>query len=387
MMQIPLSRPDLGDEEINLVLNTLRSERLSQGPMLSRFEDAVATRLGRRHALGVSSGTAGLHLALVALGIEAGDEVITTPFSFVASANCIEYVGARPVFVDLDPVSLNMDPRLVEGAITPRTKAILAVETFGNPAHMGRYAGIAARHEIPVVEDSCEALGGALGDTPAGGFGRVAVFGFYPNKQITTGEGGMIVTDDNHIAQLCWSLRNQGRPAPADAPTYGDLGSPLSHERLGYNYRLSELQAALGVAQMSRLDEIIERRNQVAQAYMERLIDHPRLILPTIDPGSTMSWFVFVVRLTSDYSGDDRDRVIAGLHNHDIGAAPYFPCIHLQPHYREKYRYTRGDFPIAESVSQRTIALPFHGRLSDREIDLVVQTLELMISRLDLARG
>jgi len=393
MKQIPLSKPDIGPREEEMVLDVVRSGRLSMGPMLARFEEVMATRLGRRRAVGVSSGTAGLHVVLSALGIGEGDEVITTPFSFVASANCIEYVGARPVFVDIEPASLNMCPKGLMKALTPETRAIVAVETFGNPAHMDAYASIAARHEIPLIEDACEALGAGLGARPAGSFGRAAVFGFYPNKQITTGEGGMIVTDDERLADLCVSLRNQGREVAGEARDAsvarpgGQLGGWLQHARLGYNYRLSELHAALGVAQMSRLDDILERRHEVASLYVERLIDNSRLVLPTVVSGAEMSWFVFVVRLTSDYSVDDRDRVIAGLHNHDIGAAPYFPCIHLQPHYRKKYGYAEGDFPIAESVSQRTIALPFHSSLGEREIDLVVQTLDLMINRLDLSRG
>jgi perosamine synthetase len=385
--EIALSSPDITDLEIELVLGVLRSGRLAMGPMIEEFESLVARRTGQRHAVAVSSGTAGLHLALLAMGVGPGDEVVTTPFSFVASSNCILQVGARPVFADIDPVTLNMDPEKLEAAITPRTKAILAVEVFGNPAHMERYRAIAAAREIPLLEDCCEGLGGSWGGRPIGGFGRAGVFGFYPNKQITTGEGGMIVTDDDKLADLCRSMRNQGRPVTATAHA-GALGpsQPLHHERMGYNYRLSEVHAALGVAQMRRLDEILEKRSMVAGAYMQRLMGTSDITLPTVDPRTQMSWFVFVARLGPAYSRDERDRIVAGMRRHDIGCADYFPCIHLQGHYREMFGYKPGDFPIAESVSARTIALPFHNRLTSAEIDYVAQTLELMISRENIKR-
>ncbi len=389
--EIPLSRPDITAHEIDLVVRTLRSGRLSIGPMVERFEGLVMERCRCTHAVAVSSGTSGLHLIMRALDIGPGDEVVTTPFSFIASSNCILFVGARPVFVDICPRSLNMDPAKVEAAITPRTRAILAVETFGNPTHMDAYAAIAARHEIPLIEDSCEALGTTYKGRACGTFGRVGVFGFYPNKQITTGEGGMIVTDDRRLADLCRSMRNQGRAIPnsqASSSTGGvPTGSWLFHERLGYNYRLSELNAALGVAQMERLDEIIEQRQRVAKRYIDRLLANPNLIVPTIEAETVMSWFVFVVRLATTYSGEERDRIIRGMRNHDLGAADYFPCIHLQPYYRDLLGLGPGSFPIAESVSQRTIALPFHNRLTDEEIDLAVQTFEVMIGRENLRRG
>lgn len=393
--EIPLSRPDITGLEEAMVVRALRSGRLSIGPMQERFEAMVARRAGCRHAVAVSSGTAGLHLVLRALGIGAGDEVITTPFSFVASANCILYVGARPVFVDIDPVSLNMDPEQVTRAVTPRTRAILAVATFGNPAHMEAYAAIAARHEIPLIEDCCEALGATVRGRAAGSFGRAGVFAFYPNKQITTGEGGMIVTDDEQLADLCRSLRNQGRAARGVRAEGGETAggtnervgeSWLVHEHLGYNYRMSELHAALGVAQMQRLDEILQRRQAVADEYLRRLCGNPALVMPTVAPDTVMSWFVFVVRLATGYTREERDAILAGLRNHDIGCADYFPCIHLQPYFRDYGGPEAGSLPIAESVSQRTIALPFYNGLTSREIDLVVQTLELMIARQGLRR-
>ncbi len=392
MSVIPLSRPDITDAEINAVANVLRSGRLSIGPCQEQFEDLVAERCGRRHGIAVSSGTAGLHMIMLGLGIKPGDEVITTPFSFIASSNCILYVGAKPVFVDIDPVSLNMEPDRVAAAITPRTKAILAVEVFGNPTHMDKLAKIAQAHEIPLIEDSCEALGGRWAGKPVGSFGRAAVFGFYPNKQITTGEGGMIVTDDDRLAEQCRSLRNQGRSEAIDtaaaAQTSAGTGSWLTHARLGYNYRLSEIAAALGVAQMQRLDQILDKRRRVAGMYMKQLMDWQDLILPTVPPGgeADMSWFVFVVRLTDQYGRVERDRVIKDMRRHEVGVANYFPCIHLQPPYRERFGYQPGTFPIAESVSQRTIALPFYNQLDETHIDLIVHTLKVMLQREQLLK-
>ncbi|HWB20127.1 MAG TPA: DegT/DnrJ/EryC1/StrS family aminotransferase [Phycisphaerales bacterium] len=394
-LAIPLSGPDITEAEIEAVVDTLRSGRLSIGPKAEEFERLVARRVNRPHAVAVSSGTAGLHLVLLSLGIGPGDEVITPAFSFVASANCVMYVGATPIFVDCDPKTLNMNVNDVEKKITPRTKAIIGVEVFGNPAGMIALASLAARHEIHLVEDSCEGLGCSVGKDIVGRIGRASVFGFYPNKQITTGEGGMIVTHDDHLANMCRSLRNQGRPvcaapqpsSPASGRAEPTLGSWLSHERVGYNFRLSEINAALGVAQMNRLDEIIEMRQQVAAEYTRRLSGHPHIIVPTVDPAVVMSWFVYVVRLTDQFSAADRDSIIQGLHRHEIGASNYFPPIPLLPAYRDLFGFQPGDFPMAESVAQRTIALPFHNRLTEHDIDIVCQTLDLMIKRTTFARG
>lgn len=382
--EIPLSRPDITDREIDAVASVLRSGRLSIGPVLEDFERRIARYTGNEFAVGVNSGTSGLQLCLNALGVGPGDEVITSPFSFIASANPILMAGATPVFADICPRTLNMDPAALEKAITPRTKAVIVVETFGNTAYMDQYAQIAARHEIPVVEDCCEALGCTLKGRQAGSFGRIGVFGFYPNKQITTGEGGMIVTNDKRLAELCKSLRSQGRPVGGTASP--GTGNWLSHERLGYNFRMSEINAALGVVQMERLPGIIQARQRVAEMYIRRLMHVDDVILPTVDDGSTTSWFVFVVRLAPSYSRESRDRIIAGLRRHDVGAADYFPCIHLQPFYRERFGFGPGDFPIAESVSARTIALPFHNDLTDSEIDIVARTLEHMIKRETIGR-
>jgi perosamine synthetase len=388
--EIPLSRPDISELEESLVLRTLRSGRLSIGPMVEEFERLVADRAGRRHGVAVNSGTSGLHLLMLALNIGPGDEVITTPFSFIASANCILYTGATPVFVDICPKTLNMDPEQVEARIGPRTRAILAVETFANPAYMDRYEAIANRHEIPLIEDCCEALGSECRGRPAGSFGRAGVFAFYPNKQITTGEGGVIVTDDERLADLCRSLRNQGRPigqsgvsASGGTPT-GSWGRP---QRRGDHIRLSELNAALGVAQMRRLPDILRKRHDVATHYIRRLMDHHAFILPTILPDTVIGWFVFVVRLATSYRAEERDRIIAGLRRHDIGAADYFPCIHLQPFYRQRFGLEPGMFPIAESVSQRTIALPFYNSMSENDVDTVCRTLDLLLSHENIRRS
>jgi len=381
---IPLSRPDLSSLEEQLVRDVMRRERLAMGPMTEEFERRVARLVGARHAVAVSSGTAGLFCVLTALGIGPGDEVVTTPLSFVASTNVILHVGATPVFVDIEPVSLNMDPGLLERAITPKTKAILAVEAFGNPTHMDLYAEIASRHGIPMIEDCCEALGCVHKGKPAGSFGRAGVFGFYPNKQVACGEGGMIVTSDDGVAAVCRSLRNQGRAS--GLTTVQAQGAWLRHERLGYNFRMSELQAAVGVGQMRRLPELLERRGLVAKQYLNRLSGMTDLVLPTVDRDTEMSWFVFVPRLGVGYSAEDRDELIEGLREHQIGAADYFPCIHLMPYIMERLGTRGGMYPIAESISGRTIALPFHGLLREREIDLVVQTLEMLLRQYRFGR-
>jgi perosamine synthetase len=378
--EIPLSMPDITEAEIKAVAEVMQSGRLSIGPRQEQFEELLATYCGCDHGIAVSSGTAGLHLALLALGVGPGDEVVTTPFSFIASANCILYVGAKPVFVDIDPVSLNMDPQRLEAAINERTKAIIAVEVFGNPTGMDRIAAIAQKYEIPLIEDCCEGLGTVYKSRRVGSFGRVGIFAFYANKQITTGEGGMIVTDDDRLADLCRSMRNQGR---ASTRMPGE-GSWLAHERLGFNYRLSELAAAMGVVQMQRLDSIVRQRREVACQYVERLMDYPELILPTVDDDTEMSWFVYVVRLTSQFGQKERDRIITGLRRHDVGCSNYFPPIHLQPFYREKFGYAPGDMPIAESVAHRTIALPFYNRLDPTQIELVSLTLRVMLDRENL---
>ena len=366
----------------------VRTGDFTLGAALEQFERRFAEVCAAPFAIGVGTGTDGLALALRAVGVEPGDEVITTPFSFIASANCIVHAGATPVFVDIDPRSLNLDPEKVDAAVTPRTKAILAVEVFGNTTHMDRLAQIARHHELTLIEDACEAIGGNHRGTPVGALGRAGVFGFYQNKQITTGEGGMIVTDDDHLADLARTMRNQGRP-PQDAASKNDesrVKSWLRHMCLGYNYRLSEMACALGIVQMERLDQILDARRRIAAMYVQRLMDWQDLILPTVPNPSETSWFVFVVRLSDQYSQVERDRMIQGMHRHEIGAGNYFPCIHLQPFYREQFGCKNGDFPVAESVSTRTIALPFFNRMDETQVELVCHTLKVMLQREQLLK-
>lgn len=368
-MAIPLARPDIGPREEEAVLQVLRSGALSMGPWAERFEQAVAERTGARHAVACASGTAGLHLLLTALGLGPGDEVITPSFSFIASANAIRYTGARPVFADIDPLTLCVDPADVAARITARTRAILPVDVFGHPGALAELRSLALAHGLFLVEDACEALGAELDGVPCGSprFGDGAVFAFYPNKQITTGEGGMVVTDDDSLAALCRSLRNQGR---------GEGGAWLHHPHLGYNYRMDELSAALGAVQMSRLDEILAARERVAATYAARLAGVEGVGAPHVSPGVQMSWFVYVVRLAPSI---DRDTVMQALLDQGIGCRPYFTPIHLQPCYTEAFG--TPSLPVTEQVAQSTLALPFHNRLTADEVDQVVTALEQAISR------
>ena len=365
-MKIPLSSPDICQADIDAVVAVLKTTTLSLGPKLPEFEEKFAAYVGVKHAVAVNSGTSALHCIVRGLGLGAGDEVVTTPFSFIASSNCILFEGATPRFVDIDPQTYNIDLDKLEAAITPRTKAIVAVEVFGHPGGMIELEQIAQRHEIPLIEDSCEGFGGRVGGRPIGSFGRASVFAFYPNKPITTGEGGMIVTDDATLAAACRALRNQGREGM----------SWLAHQRLGYNYRLSEIHAALGLAQVSRLDEILENRRRVALAYMDRLMTNRYLILPTIDEQTLMSWFVFVVRLNDLFAPADRDEILKHLRSKKIGCNNYFPPIHLQPYVQETLNTKPGDYPITEYVSARTLALPFFTKMTTRQVHRVCDILD-----------
>ncbi len=362
---IPLSSQDITEEEIAAVESVLRSDRLSLGPKLDEFEAALADRAGCKYGIAVNSGTSGLHLCVAALGLGEGDEVLTTPFSFVATTNCILFEHAKPVFVDIDPESYNMDPAAMEAAITPNTKAILPVEVFGNPAHFDAYEAIAKKHNLAMIEDCCEALGAQLNGRPAGSFGDCGVFAFYPNKQITTGEGGAIVTDREDIRDLARSLRNQGRATEAW----------LSHARLGYNYRMSDLTAALGTVQVSRLDEILDKRRQAAALYDAALDDVPDIHLPPMHDRATASWFVYVIRLAERFSGDDRDAILAHLRSKQVGCNNYFVPIHTQPYVEEMLGTAEGDFPLTEALAARTIALPFFANITESQIARVKDVL------------
>jgi perosamine synthetase len=370
-MRIYLSRPDITEKEIEAVSAVLRTPDLSLGPKVAEFEAAFAEYIGRKRSVAVNSGTSGLFLCILALGIGPGDEVITTPFTFIASATTIMMAGAKPVFVDIDPTTLNIDPAKIESAITDKTKAIMPVEVFGSPAGFDKICQIAQKHNLTILEDSCEALGSELNGKKAGTFGRMSVFAFYPNKQITTGEGGMILTDDDDLADMCVSLRNQGR---------GKSNSWLSHERLGYNYRISDINCALGLAQLSRLDEIKAKRAQVAKWYQEILSDDDRLIVPTEPPGCIISWFVFVVRLADSFTLGQRNGILDAMNAKGIQVGNYFSPVHIQPFMAEQFGYKRGGFPVTESVSERTIALPFYNNLTEDDVALVCKTLKEVLS-------
>jgi perosamine synthetase len=366
--QVSMSQPDIRAEDIALVVEALKSNRLSLGPFLDRFERLFAAYIGTDHAIAVSSGTAGLHLCIRAANIGPGDEVITTPFSFVASANCILYERAKPVFVDIDESSLNIDPDLIDAAVTDRTRAILPVHVFGQPCAMDDLTALSHRHDLVLIEDACEAIGAEFRGRRVGTFGKAAVFGFYPNKQMTMGEGGIITTDDAEWAALLRSLRNQGR---------NEMGSWLCHERLGFNYRLDEMSAALGFSQLSRIDELLDRRSKIALVYDVLLRNVPGVtLLSQADATTRLSWFVLFVRLDGNIS---RDKVINYLQSHGIPTRVYFSPIHLQPYFKEKFGYHEGSFPIAERVANSALALPFHSNLSDAEIEYVVTSLNAAI--------
>jgi perosamine synthetase len=364
--RVPMSAPDIQPEDIALVMQVLQSKSLSIGPFLKMFERAFADYIGVRHAIAVVNGTSGLHLCIRAAGIADGDEVITSPFSFIASANCVLYERGVPVFVDIDETTLNLDPARLAAAITPRTRAVLPVHIYGQPCAMNELTAVCAAHGLPLIEDACEAVGAEYLGQKVGTFGKAAVFAFYPNKQMTMGEGAVITTDDSDWASLMRSLRNQGR---------GAMGSGPHHEHLGYNYRLDEMGAALGLAQLRRIEALLARRDAVAARYDELLQNVVPGVSPLrIVPATTrMSWFSYTVRLDPAI---DRDRVIAGLECNRIPTRTYFSPIHLQPYYRERFGYRAGDFPVAERAAASILALPFHGGLSDGDMDYIVGSLQ-----------
>lgn len=390
-----MASPDITDTEIAAVNQVLRTTSLSLGPQLDAFESEFARYVGARHAVGVNSGTSGLHLAVMVAGIGKGDLVVTTPFSFIASANCILYAGAVPVFVDVNPRTGNMDADQVETVVEDlvrggaaarkrvprvaqpgaRVAALLPVHAFGEPLDMQPMMDVSRRHRIPVIEDACEAIGAECRGKRIGSHGNTAVFAFYPNKQMTCGEGGMVVTDDPDRDAILRSLRNQGRSAP---------GQWLEHVRLGYNYRLDEMSSALGLAQLRRLDELLAKRSRVAGWYDERLAGLEFLRTPQSEPTTTRrSWFVYVVQIQKPWS---RDEIIRLLLAEGIPSRPYFSPIHLQPFYRELFQFNTGDFPETERLGDVCLALPFSGVMTEGQVDLVSESLLRVVGRLNPAR-
>jgi len=360
---IGLSAPWLDERDEELVLEVMRSGRLSLGPAGPRFEELLAEAVGAPHCAAVSSGTAGLHLGMRLAGVGAGDEVITSPYSFVASANCAIYEGATPVFADIDPETLNLDPAAVEAAVTPRTRAVVAVDIFGYPCELDELRAICDRHGLAFVEDACEALGARYKGRTLGSHGHLATFAFYPNKQITTGEGGAVVTGSSEEHELLVSLRNQGRL---------ETSSWLQHGRLGFNYRLDDISAALGIGQLEKLDHILVGRRDVAARYAELLVGLDLDVPLADDADHERSWFVYVVKLAR---GIDRDAVIHRLAAEGIACAPYLPCIHLQSYMRERFGFGEGLCPVSEDASARTMAIPFHARLAREDQERVAQAL------------
>jgi perosamine synthetase len=363
---VPLARPVIGEAEERAVLEVLRSGRLSLGPKLAEFEELFARRLGVPHASAVSSGTAGLHLALRAAGVGEGDEVVTTPFSFVASANAVLYEGARPVFADIDPRTLNIDPAAAAAAISGRTAALLPVHIFGYPADLPALEA----HGLPIVEDACEALGATHADgKPVGGRGHTSVFAFYANKQLTTGEGGVVVTADPAVKEAIDSERNQGRSP--------DMGW-LDHDRLGFNYRLSDIACALGIAQLGHLDEMLSGRAEIASLYREALGGLEELALPCEDAGGDVrSWFVYVVQLPARI---DRDAAVGDLAQRGVQTRPYLPAIHLMSFYRERFGHREGEFPVCEDISARSIALPFFPGMTEGQVARVTEAVTALLA-------
>lgn len=365
-MRIPLSSPDITEADIQAVVSVLRTPRLSIGPKMVEFERAIADFVGVRHGIAVSSGTAALHLCLDALGVGEDDEVILPSFTFIAAGNAVLYQRARPVFVDIDPFTLNLDPAKLEQRITPKTRAIIVVHTFGYPANLDAILAIARNYGLPVIEDACEALGARYRGRPVGGIGNFGVFGFYPNKPITTGEGGMVVTRDSQMADTIRALRNQGRR--------GSDGW-LEHRLLGYNYRLSELNCALGLEQMTRIGEILDRRSAIAQQYSEELQAIPEVTTSPLNiSDGRVCWFVYVVRVAS------RDAILERLQQQGIGCARYFAPLHLQPLFA-RFVNSRDDLKITEQVATETLALPFFNALTREQIHEVCGALACAVGR------
>jgi perosamine synthetase len=361
----PTSKPYITHEDRKSVLEVLNSDYLSLGPKIVEFEKKFAKKIGVKYACAVSSGTAGLHLAMLACGIGAGDEVITSPFSFVASANSVLYVGAKPVFVDIDPITYNMDPAKIEAMITRKTKAILVVHIFGQPCDMDQIIGLAKKYNLQIVEDACESICATYKGKQVGTFGKVGVFAFYPNKQMTTGEGGMVVTDDYKIYKICESLKNQGR---------SENDQWLDHKYLGYNYRLDELSSALGIAQLKKLNFMIRERKKIANWYNKALKPYESTIqTPLLAVENTHTWFVYVIKIKDNKI--NRNRLIKNLKEVGVSTKPYLPSIHLFDYYEKMFKYKEGDFPTSEDVSTHSLALPIYLGLKEVDCKLIVRKL------------
>lgn len=369
MKKYPVAKPYITAEDKKNVLAVLDSGYLSLGPKLGEFEKKFAKKLGVKYACAVSSGTAGLHLVMLAAGIGAGDEVITAPFSFVASANSVLYVGAKPVFVDIDPLTYNLDPLEIEKKITKKTKAILVVHIFGQPCDMTPIIKLASKYKLKIIEDACESIGATFKGKTAGTFGQAGVFAFYPNKQMTTGEGGMIITNSKKVYETCVSLRNQGR-AKNDRW--------LEHRYLGYNYRLDEMSAALGISQLNKLDFMIGQRRKIAGWYNGILKFHQDIIqAPVTSAGNTHTWFVYVIKIKNKKI--NRDILIEKLENIGISTRPYLPSIHLFEFYKKKFGYKQGDFPISEEISNYSLALPLYIGLTKSDCRSIINEIEKLI--------
>ncbi len=363
-MRIPLSKPDISQDEIKAVKEVLETDTLSIGPKIKEFESEICKYVGVKNAIAVNSGTSALHILVRSLGIKEGDEVITTPYSFIASSNCLLFEKAKPVFVDIEPDFLGMDLNKVEDKISEKTKALLVVDVFGQPFNIEKAIEIAQKNELFVIDDACEALGGEWNGKKVGSLTH-STFSFYPNKQITTAEGGVVVTNDDLIAELCKSYRSQGRAL---------TGTWLVHERLGFNYRMSELHAALGIVQLRKIDKILQRRAQIAKKYNELLENIDGVKTPIIAPEVTkMSWFVYVIQLDEKI---DRDSVINYLDKEGVKTKPYFTPIHLQPFYRRDFGFKLGDFPVAEKVGNSSLALPFFNKITDEEKEYVCEKIK-----------
>jgi perosamine synthetase len=374
-LRIPLSSPDITEAEIEAVTAVLRTNTLSLGPKLEEFEASLAAFHQIPHAIAVSSGTAALHLAIRALNIGEGDEVILASFTFIAVANAVRYEHATPVFVDIDPITLNMDPVCVAAAITPRTRAIIVVHTFGVPAEMDELMQLARRHNLAVIEDACEAIGATYTGRPVGSFGDIATLAFYPNKQITTGEGGAVLARDAQLAGRVRALRNQGRYPGGDW---------FQHAEIGYNYRLSEIACALGIVQLGRLPDIAAQRTEVARRYDELLAPVEGIRRPLLHITSRrISWFVYVIRLAERFTNAQRDHVLESMQHQGIGCARYFAPIHLQPAYAQLPGAMQAHLPVTDATAQRTLALPFFNRLSIADTEGVVDALALALAHLD----